>query len=181
MKHPLAIACALSLTLAAPALATGRSPSNKQLDQPGARDSKLARLLPGMHGEGSGTWRAATKTAGRLRATSTVDPKGPTFGFDAVLTRVAEKGATEIGGNLLGEMILIDLKEGSHVVALIAGEWSQEADGRGAFVAHILLPTGDRDEPYAAVGRCFGPFQVPPPDLKSNEKGTVTFRWDVSR
>ncbi|MFN0007920.1 MAG: hypothetical protein ACKVXR_08425 [Planctomycetota bacterium] len=181
MKHPLAIACALSLTLAAPALAIGKSPSTKQLGQPGTLDPKLAGLLPGMHGEGSGTWRAATKTPGRLRATSTVDPEGTTFGFDAVLTRVAIKGSTEISGELLGEMILVDPKAGSHTVALIAGVWSQEADGRGAFAAHILMPTGDRDEPFLAVGRCVGPFEVPPPELRGRSKGTVTFRWSVSR
>lgn len=175
MKNQLALACALSLTLAAPALAIGKVPSGKQPDQRHAPDPKLAGLLPGMHGEGSGTWRAAAKMPGRLRATSTVDPRGPTFGFDCALTRITRKGSTEIGGELLGEMILIDPKAGSHTVALIAGEWSQEDNGRGAFVAHILLPTGDRDEPYLAVGRCFGPFEV-----GAKNKGIVNFRWDVS-
>lgn len=176
MKNQLAIACALSLTLAAPALATAKSPSSKQLGEAGALDPRPAGLLPGMHGEGRGTWRAATKTPGRLRAISTVEGKGPTFGFDADLTRVARKGSTEICGELLGEMILVDPKVGSHTVALIAGEWSQDDEGRGAFVAHILVPTGDREEPLAAVGRCFGPFEVG----AREKKGSVTVRWDVS-
>ena len=175
MKNTLVIACALSLTLAAPVLAVGKSPSGKQLGEPGAFDPRLAGLLPGMHGEGSGTWRAATKTPGRLRAISTAEQKGPTFGFDAALTRVARKGSSEICGELLGEMILVDPKLGSHTVALIQGEWSQDDEGRGAFVAHILVPTGDREEPLAAVGRCFGPFEV-----GAKAKGTVTVRWDVS-
>jgi hypothetical protein len=192
MNNRLAIACALSLTLVAPVFAEGKNPSRKeipnpkynpsqkQLDESWPRDPRSAVLLPGMHGEGTGTWRPAAKLPGRLRAISVAEGKGPTFGFDAAITRVHEKGSTEIRGTFLGEMLLIDPKQGAHAVAMIAGEWSQDADGRGAFMGHILVPTGDREEPFEAVGRIVGPFEVPNPDLKGSQKGTVTLRWDVS-
>ena len=43
-------------------------------------------------------------------------------------------------------------------------------------MAHILVPTGDKEEPLLAVGRCFGPFEVGAKEKKS----PVTVRWAVS-
>ena len=167
------------LVLAAPAFATAKDSgrSSKGTDAP-----RLAApvLLPGMHGEGEGIWRAPTKSAGRLRVASKDSATGLVLGFDAAITRVHPKGSDprEIGGDLLGDVIVVD-RFGSRGVATIAGKWTQDPDGQGFFVAHIYVATGDSGEPLAAVGRCFGPFEAPLPGSGPTKKGSVTLRWDV--
>ena len=181
MKNKLAtLSLALfPLVLAAPAFATAKT-SGKPAERPDAPRLAAPVLLPGMHGEGNGTWRSPTKSAGRLRVASKDSATGLVLGFDAAITRVITKGADprEIHGDLLGEVLVVD-KDGSRAVATIAGKWAQDPDGQGSFVAHIYVATGDSKEPLAVVGRCFGPFEAPLPNSGAKKRGSVTLRWDV--
>ena len=173
----------LSVVLAAPALAVDtRKTPTKASDALATPDAPAAVLLPGMHGEGTGTWRAPSKSAGRLRAISRVGQRGPEFAFDAAITQVLPTKGSDgpaIGGDIVGEVLAVDRENGTQRVALLVGKWSQEADGQGSFVAHIFVPSNDPKEPRVAIGRCFGPIDAPLPGSGSAKKGAVTLRWDV--
>jgi hypothetical protein len=69
---------------------------------------------------------------------------------------------------------------GAQAVANVVGQWMQEEDGRGAFLGHILLATGDPREPVLAVGRVVGTFRTPPPDSGRRQVGLADLRWSVA-
>lgn len=185
MKRPSAVRWSLSLALTplilgAPALGTVTAVAKSF---GGATVlPRITGLAPGMHGEGRGTWRGPEEGLGRLRATSRVSPDGPLFAFDAALARVVPMGphGPEIEGTFFGQMLAIDSVHGPEVVATVVGQWMQEVDGRGWFVGHIFLLTGDANEPVLSVGRFFGPFRTPAPDSGLRQDGVATVRWDVT-
>lgn len=146
-----------------------------------ASEPGVSALLPGMHGEGRGIWRGTEQGLGRLRATTRVSPEGPTFAIDAALARVVPMGphGDWIEGTLFGEMLALDPVLGRQVVATIVGQWVEEPDGRGAFVAHLFVPTGDPDEPVVFAGRCVGTFRTQAAASGSSSRGVASLRWSV--
>jgi hypothetical protein len=185
-KQLLARSLALSgllACLAAPALAAAAAtatgvfaPVRGVSEVPGAPG-----LAPGMHAEGRGTWRGPDVGLGRLRASTPV-AGGPTFLVDASLARIVPMGPHQPGaeGTLWGELLVIDPDAGAQAVANVVGQWMQEEDGRGAFLGHILLATGDPREPVLAVGRVVGTFRTPPPDSGRRQVGLADLRWSVA-
>ena len=176
MKQSIAAIVVFSLA----ALADARTGAVQPLDP--RTKPEIEGFLTGMHGTGTGTWSGPDQGLGRLRATSSLSAKGPFFAFDASIARIVPMGAHEPGaeGTLWGEVLEIDADGGTGVAGLIVGEWTQDEEGRGVFMAHMLVATGDARVPLLAVGRVTGNFRTAPPDSGIEQDGVAVIRWAVT-